>query len=70
MASGKVSFLGNQQNREVAELGLRLKEASENVTINQMGFQQSAKRPIVKKVLETMAAGIDVSPLFGDIVKV
>ncbi len=70
MASGKVSFLGHQQNREVAELGLRLKEASENVTINQMGTQQSTKRPIIKKVLETMAAGMDVSPLFGDIVKV
>jgi vesicle coat complex subunit len=70
MSSGKDSFLGHQQNREVAELGLRLKEASENVTINQMGVQQSAKRSIIKKVLETMAAGIDVSSLFGDVVKV
>ncbi|CAG8518232.1 1593_t:CDS:10 [Funneliformis mosseae] len=69
MASGKISFLGQQQNREVAELGLRLKEASENVTTNQMGVQHSVKRPIIKKVLETMAAGMDVSPLFGDIVK-
>ncbi|RIA85863.1 armadillo-type protein [Glomus cerebriforme] len=69
MASGKVSFLSQQQNREVAELGLRLKEASENVTINHMGAQQTAKRPIIKKVLETMAAGIDVSSLFGDVVK-
>lgn len=70
MASGRVSFLDQQQNREVTELGLRLKEASENVTINHTGIQQTAKRPIIKKVLETMAAGIDVSPLFGDVIKV
>jgi hypothetical protein len=69
MSSEKVSFLDQQQNREVIELGLRLKEASENV-INHMGIQQTAKRPIIKKVLETMAAGIDVSPLFGDVIKV
>ncbi|GBC04221.1 hypothetical protein RclHR1_05580006 [Rhizophagus clarus] len=69
MASGKVSFLDQQQNREVTELGLRLKGASENVTMNHMGIQQTAKRPIIKKVLELMAAGIDVSSLFGDVIK-
>ncbi|PKY51514.1 Adaptor protein complex beta subunit [Rhizophagus irregularis] len=69
MSSGRVSFLDQQQNREVTELGLRLKEASENVTINHTGIQQTAKRPIIKKVLETMTAGIDVSSLFGDVIK-
>ncbi|CAG8500098.1 10031_t:CDS:2 [Acaulospora colombiana] len=68
MTVGKISFL-SPQNREVTELGLRLKEASENVSTNQSGLQVSAKRPIIKKVLEAMASGIDVSPLFGDVVK-
>ncbi|CAG8599858.1 12610_t:CDS:10, partial [Acaulospora morrowiae] len=68
MTVGKISFL-LPQNREVAELGLRLKEASDNVSTNHIGLQVSAKRPIIKKVLEAMASGIDVSPLFGDVVK-
>ncbi|CAG8609055.1 4204_t:CDS:10, partial [Diversispora eburnea] len=69
MVVGKLSFLSSQQNREVTELGLRLKDASDNVVTNQFGLQVSSKRPIIKRVLEVMASGIDVSPLFGDVVK-
>ncbi|RHZ48518.1 hypothetical protein Glove_547g4 [Diversispora epigaea] len=70
MVVGNLSFLSSQQNREVTELGLRLKDASDNVVTNQFGLQVSSKRPIIKRVLEVMASGIDVSPLFGDVVKV
>ncbi|CAG8472569.1 10611_t:CDS:10 [Cetraspora pellucida] len=70
MATEKVSFLESQQSREIIELSQQLQETSDNVTTSPSGLPLSAKRPVVKKILETMAAGIDVSSLFGDVVKV
>ncbi|CAG8654774.1 2275_t:CDS:1, partial [Scutellospora calospora] len=69
MATEKVSFLESQQSREVIELSRLLQETSDNVTTTPSGLLLSAKRPVVKKILEAMASGIDVSSLFGDVVK-
>ncbi|CAG8594324.1 2257_t:CDS:2, partial [Scutellospora calospora] len=63
------SFLESQQSREVIELSRLLQETSDNVTTTPSGLLLSAKRPVVKKILEAMASGIDVSSLFGDVVK-
>ncbi|CAJ0767804.1 2500_t:CDS:2, partial [Entrophospora sp. SA101] len=63
------SLFDNYQSREIFELSRSLKEAGENVTINQKGLIQSSKRVIIKKILEAMANGIDVSSLFGEVVK-
>ena len=70
MITNKTSLFDNYQSREILELSKSLKEASENVTINQKGLIQSSKRGIIKKILEAMANGIDVSSLFGEVVKV
>ncbi|CAJ0871690.1 14333_t:CDS:10, partial [Entrophospora sp. SA101] len=70
MITNKTSLFDNYQSREIFELSRSLKEAGENVTINQKGLIQSSKRVIIKKILEAMANGIDVSSLFGEVVKV
>ncbi|CAG8578273.1 1918_t:CDS:10, partial [Dentiscutata heterogama] len=69
MATEKVSFLESQQSREIIELSQLLQETSDNVTTSPSGLPLSAKRPVIKKILEAMAAGIDVSSLFGNVVK-
>ncbi|CAG8680384.1 28568_t:CDS:10 [Dentiscutata erythropus] len=69
MATEKVSFLESQQSREIIELSQLLQETSDNVTTSPSGLPLSAKRPVIKKILEAMAAGIDVSSIFGNVVK-
>ncbi|KAF0487825.1 Adaptor protein complex beta subunit [Gigaspora margarita] len=69
MATEKVSFLESQQSREIIEISQLLQETSDNVTTNPSGLLLSAKCPVVKKILKAMAAGIDVSSLFENVVK-
>ncbi|CAG8564412.1 1351_t:CDS:10, partial [Gigaspora rosea] len=71
-------MLNNYSANELSEQTLTSKSSfmeisyffvPDNVTTNPSGLPLSAKRPVVKKILEAMAAGIDVSSLFGNVVK-